>query len=83
MELSDKGEEVDVEYIKNIPDTCDLVYQTYGVRYGIETSILTEELKRGNSPVIVINDIRVVEEIKNLEDWSKLAFKKIGRTKTK
>ena len=64
MELSDKGEEVDVEYIKNIPDTCDLVYQTYGVRYGIETSILTEELKSGNSPIIVINDIRVVEEIK-------------------
>ncbi len=64
IELADNGAEVDVEYAKNIPNTCDLVYQTYGVRYGIETAILLKELKQGNSPIIVINDIRVVEEIK-------------------
>lgn len=64
MNLLEKGEETDVINVKEIPDTCDLVYQTYGVRYGLETNSLSSELQKGHSPVVVINDIRGVEEIK-------------------
>lgn len=66
MEISENGRDVDVEYVKSIPETCDLVYQTYGVQYGLETMTLGKELKRGNFPVVIINDIRVVEEIKKV-----------------
>lgn len=64
MNLLEKGEETEVINVKKIPDTCDLVYQTYGVRYGLETNSLSSELQKGHSPVVVINDIRGVEEIK-------------------
>ena len=64
LERSRHGEEADVVYVHQIPEECDLVYQTYGIRYGMETQRLSEELDRGNSPVLVVNDIRVVEEIK-------------------
>lgn len=56
--------DVDVTHVDSIPDTCDLVYQTYGVRYGIESSRLSAMLDRGESPIVIINDIRVVEEIR-------------------
>lgn len=62
--LIEKGEQADVEHIQQIPQDCDLVYQTYGVRYGIETRYLLEQLKKGCSPIIIINDIRAVEEIR-------------------
>ena len=39
VEILEHGEAADVEYVKNIPPDCDLVYQTYGVRYGLETAV--------------------------------------------
>lgn len=62
--MLEKGKRADVEHVKNIPEECDVVYQTYGVRYGIQTRILSEKLEQGYSPVIILNDIRVVEEIR-------------------
>lgn len=43
---------------------CDLVYEQYGNRYGIRMSEIYECLKKGQSPVIILNDIRAVEDIK-------------------
>lgn len=62
--LIEKGKRVDVEHVKSIPEECDIVYQTYGVRYGMETKVLSEKLEQGCSPVIILNDIRTVEEIR-------------------
>lgn len=62
--LIEKGEQVDVEHVQRISENCDLVYQTYGVRYGIETKTLSEALEREQFPVIIVNDIRAVEEIR-------------------
>lgn len=62
--LIEKGEPPDVEHIHQIPEDCDLVYQTYGVKYGIGTSLMSNQLENGCSPIIVINDIRAVEEIR-------------------
>ena len=62
----EKGEIADVEFIKKIPDICDLVYQTYGIRYGLVTKDLDKCLLDGISPIVVINDIRAVEEIRRV-----------------
>lgn len=62
--MLEKGKHADVEHVNKIPEECDVVYQTYGVRYGIQTRILSEKLEQGYSPVIILNDIRVVEEIR-------------------
>lgn len=62
--LLQQGRLTDVEHVQQIPEACDLVYQSYGIRYGIETKVLSERLKEGQSPIIIINDIRAVEELR-------------------
>ena len=57
---------IDVISVEEIPPKCDLVYQTYGVRYGLETMLLQDQLNEGRSPIVVINDVRVVEELKKV-----------------
>lgn len=62
----ENGGAVDVEFVKRIPESCDLVYQTYGIRYGLATKSLDDLLKKNISPIVVINDIRAVEEIRKV-----------------
>ena len=50
--------------VPEIPDTCDLVYEQYQVRYGLESAQVFRFLADGFTPVIILNDIRVVEDIK-------------------
>ena len=54
----------DVVCVEKIPSRCDLVYEQYGVRYGVELKGLYERLEEGYTPIIVINDIRAVEDLK-------------------
>ena len=55
---------IDVKSVKTIPDDCEFVYRTYGEEYGLKKEDLCEYLSKGESPIIVINDVRVVEELK-------------------
>lgn len=55
----------DVICVSRIPRSCDLVYEQYGVRYGMEMEKLYELLEEGKTPIVVINDIRAVEDIKS------------------
>jgi len=59
-----KGNEIDVRSVKFIPEDCEFVYSTYGDEYGFKKSDLQNYLDRGESPIIVINDVRVIEELK-------------------
>lgn len=59
-----EGNEVDVMSVDHIPETCELKYQTYGKKYGVGLDTIISHLNNGKSPVIVINDVRVVEELK-------------------
>lgn len=43
---------------------CDLVYEQYGNQYGIRFAELYECMKRGESPIVILNDVRTVEDIK-------------------
>lgn len=54
----------DVICVEKIPLQCDLVYEQYGVRYGVELKNLYDKLEEGYTPIIVINDIRAVEDLK-------------------
>lgn len=45
---------------------CDLVYEQYGHRYGIKLSELYEYIRLGKSPVVILNDVRAIEDIKYL-----------------
>ena len=56
----------DVICVKKLPSNCDLVYEQYGVRYGVELENLYKKLEAGYSPIIVINDIRAVEDLKTV-----------------
>lgn len=56
----------DVICVAEIPRKCDLVYEQYGVRYGMETKGLYRLLEDGCTPIVVINDIRAVEDIKSV-----------------
>lgn len=59
-----EGKEIDVISLESMPETCELKYQSYGTKYGLELSSVRTHLKNGKFPVIVINDVRVVEELK-------------------
>ncbi len=48
-----------------IPDKCDLVYQLYGHRYGLELSTLFSIVAEGQSPLVILNDVRAVEDVRN------------------
>jgi len=43
---------------------CDLAYEQYGDRYGLRLSDLYEHMKKGETPIVVLNDVRTVEDIK-------------------
>ncbi len=55
----------DVICVPRIPKGCDLVYEQYGVRYGMQMKNLYEYLEAGKTPIVVVNDIRAVEDIKS------------------
>jgi len=56
--------EIDVKSVKTIPKDCEFVYRTYGDEYGFKKEDLQKCLDKEESPIIVINDVRVIEELK-------------------
>jgi len=50
---------------RKLPRSCDLVYEQYGVRYGLHLRDVYECLAQGKSPIIILNDVRAVEDIRN------------------
>ena len=59
-----EGKEVDLISVEQLPENCELRYQTYGKKYGFELEKIKSFLDSGKTPVIIINDVRVVEELK-------------------
>lgn len=43
---------------------CDLAYEQFGDRYGLKLEDLYVHLKNGKTPIVVLNDVRTVEDIK-------------------
>lgn len=66
IKAKNEGEFVDNVSVPKLPDNCDLVYRTYGHEYGLNTSELKVLLDEQKFPIVVINDVRAVEELKRL-----------------
>jgi guanylate kinase len=64
----------DVQCVTEIPRKCDFVYEQYGVRYGFSSDEVFEHLKRGETPIIVVNDIRAVEDLQTAIGSQVLSF---------
>ena len=45
---------------------CDLKYIQYGDCYGIELSTILEHIMGGMSPIVILNDVRAVEDVKKV-----------------
>lgn len=54
----------DVICVEKIPETCDIVYEQYGNRYGFRFDDLYNHLVNGESPIVVVNDVRAVEDLR-------------------
>ena len=65
--LPRKGDEDEEEVtcVDEIPRQCDLVYEQYGKRYGLELKTILEHIEAGKSPIVILNDVRAVEDIRN------------------
>ena len=61
----DDDRHIEVICVDKIPDHCDLVYEQYGARYGVQLSTLFEHIANGQSPIVVLNDVRAVEDVRN------------------
>lgn len=47
-----------------LPASCDLVYEQYGVRYGLRLHDVFARLAGGKTAIVILNDIRTVEDIR-------------------
>lgn len=86
----DEGEVICVEHL---PAQCDLVYEQYGDRYGLELRDIFDLVAEGKSPIVILNDVRAVEDVRNtlgglvrsifvfMESPTLERFKKLARTK--
>jgi guanylate kinase len=52
-------------FVDKIPLNCDLVYETYALRYGLSSKRLYSLLEQGKFPIVILNDIRIVEDVRS------------------
>ena len=45
---------------------CDLKYIQYGSHFGVALNTVLEHVMAGKSPIVILNDVRAVEDIKNV-----------------
>ncbi|MDR0868774.1 MAG: hypothetical protein LBP75_09950 [Planctomycetota bacterium] len=45
---------------------CDMAYEQYGSRYGVKLIDIYRHIEQGQTPIIILNDIRVVADLKTL-----------------
>lgn len=48
-----------------LPPECNLVYEQYGVRYGLQFDDIYKHLAKRQTPIVILNDIRTVEDVRN------------------
>ena len=61
--IDDNHEEV--LCVNEIPAECDLVYKQYGAQYGLALSALFEHIAQEQSPIVILNDVRAVEDVRS------------------
>lgn len=59
-----KNDGPEVICVDEIPTNCDIAYEQYGVRYGFRSQDLWNHVASGRSPIVILNDVRTVEDVK-------------------
>ncbi len=59
-----KDDNNEILHVKKLPDTCNLTYEQYGYRYGQRLELIFDHLAKGLSPLIILNDVRTVQEVR-------------------
>jgi len=54
----------DVICCREIPKDCDMVYEQYAYRYGFSFDTLYRHLKQNQCPIVIINDIKVLQDMR-------------------
>lgn len=57
---------IEAKCVKSLPKSCDFIYEQYSVRYGIRLGTLFDKLNKGFSPIVILNDVRAVEDLRNM-----------------
>ncbi len=57
---------IEAKCVKPLPKSCNFIYEQYSVRYGIRLESLFNKLNKGFSPIIILNDVRAVEDLRNM-----------------
>lgn len=56
-----KDDDESIINVDEIPSECDYVYEQYGEKYGFSSRMMLEYLQKGKIPVVVVNDVDVIE----------------------
>jgi guanylate kinase len=59
------NDDEEVICVKALPPTCDLVYEQYGVRYGLAFDTLYQALAQKETPIVTLNDVRIVQDVRD------------------
>ena len=59
-----RNNETDIVSVGEIPDFCDIKYESYGERYGFCSDDIINVLDGCKTPIIVINDLGGIEELR-------------------
>jgi len=51
---------------KSLPKNCDLVYQQYDFRYGLNSDDIISNLKQNKTVILILNDVRTIYEVKRM-----------------
>jgi guanylate kinase len=61
-----KDDQNEVICVDEIPNSCDLKYIQYGDYYGIALNTILEHIMAQKSPIVILNDVRAVEDVKKV-----------------
>jgi len=61
-----RANDEDVICKSDIPEMCDIRYEQYGNLYGLDSEEFYKLLRMEKTPILVINDIRAIEDMKSI-----------------
>jgi len=71
-----RGPDDDIIHFDNIEKSnCDVLYVINGKRYGIDTKLIKDEIKKGMDLFVILSDLRVIRRLKSeFEDHAKAIY---------
>ncbi len=58
---SRSSDDQEIKSVEEISSQCDFRYSQYGYEYGFSSQMIWEDLRNGNSVVVIVNDVRTIK----------------------